>query len=138
MSLDRFLKAQSDAYLSALQEIRRGRKVGHWMWFIYPQLRGLGSSPTSDFFGIQNVQEARAYLQHPLLGPRLVKVSSTLLDLQGRSAAEIFAYPDNLKLRSCMTLFAFVSDEPSVFDDVLKRYFDGQKDQRTLDLLSSQ
>lgn len=105
------------------------------MWFVFPQIEGLGSSSTSKFYAIKSVEEARAYLNHPILGPRLLECCEVLLQSSGKSAAEIFAFPDDLKLRSSMTLFACTSDTESVFSRVLARYFDGQPDPRTLELL---
>ena len=132
--LERFVRAQDGVYESALAEIASGRKRSHWMWFIFPQLAGLGSSPTSEHFAIRTETEARAYLAHPILGARL-QCARALLSGRGRTAHEIFGYPDDLKLRSSATLFAFVSAPGSVFDEVLERYFEGSRDERTLRLL---
>jgi uncharacterized protein (DUF1810 family) len=134
--LARFVHAQEGVYDEALAEVRSGRKRSHWMWFIFPQLAGLGSSPTSQHYAITSLAEARAYLAHPLLGPRLVACAEALL-VQGRTAREVFGSPDDLKLRSCATLFAAVSPQGSVFHRLLDRFFDGAADQRTLDLLAS-
>ena len=133
--LSRFLEAQERDYDQAMSEIRRGRKQSHWMWYVFPQFAGLGSSPTSTFYAIKSVDEAEAYLAHPVLGPRLVESVQAVLDVGGRSALEIFGSPDDMKLRSCATLFASISPEGSVFAQLLDRYFGGQNDERTLRLL---
>lgn len=106
--LERFVKAQAEDYARALEEVRRGRKRTHWMWYIFPQLRGLGRSATAHQYGIANLEEARAYLAHPILGPRLLESCAAALCVEGKTAHEIFGSPDDLKLRSCMTLFATV------------------------------
>jgi uncharacterized protein (DUF1810 family) len=133
--LDRFVSAQEDVYDSAIAEIRAGRKRTHWMWFVFPQLRGLGSSPISRQFAIRSAAEARAYLAHPILGPRLLECCDALLRVNAGSVNEIFGSPDDLKLRSCATLFASVSEPGSVFERVLGRFFDGAPDERTEALL---
>ncbi|KAA9129669.1 DUF1810 domain-containing protein [Marinihelvus fidelis] len=135
MSLARFEAAQDDAYPDALEEIRAGEKYGHWMWFVFPQLRGLGRSETSEFFGIRGAKEALAYVQDPVLGARLVEASAALLELHDRTAEDVFGEVDTMKLCSSMTLFACVSPSPSVFEDVLERFFDGERDPRTLEML---
>ena len=135
-NLARFVDAQGHDYARALGEIRRGRKASHWMWYVFPQFRGLGVSPTSAFYAIRSAEEARAYLAHPVLGPRLVECAEAVLAVSGRSAREIFGSPDDLKLRSSATLFAAVSPEGSVFQQILDRYFDGQRDELTLRLMS--
>ncbi|WP_312378444.1 MULTISPECIES: DUF1810 domain-containing protein [unclassified Sphingobacterium] len=132
MELKRFLDAQNQVYLTALSEIKNGRKTSHWMWYVFPQLRGLGSSAISDEYGISGLSEAILYLAHPVLGKHLIEISEALLQLDGFTAEEIFGYPDYLKLRSCMTLFAMISDTENIFDDVLKKYFDGVADERTV------
>jgi len=133
--LGRFVAAQADVYAQALSEIKRGRKCSHWIWFIFPQIDGLGTSTTSRFYGIKSADEARAYLSHSVLGPRLTECSEVLLRSAAGSAEEIFGYPDYLKLRSSMTLFASVSGAGSVFEQVLAKYFDGEPDEKTLELL---
>jgi uncharacterized protein (DUF1810 family) len=135
LNLDRFLEAQAGIYDQALAEIRRGEKRSHWMWFIFPQIEGLGHSSTARFFSIKSAAEAKAYLQHPVLGHRLTECSEALLQLKGKTASEIFGYPDDLKLRSSMTLFAGVSPPGSVFSQVIERYYEGRFDQRTIELL---
>jgi uncharacterized protein (DUF1810 family) len=133
--LGRFVSAQEDVYDSALAEIRGGHKRTHWMWFVFPQIAGLGFSATSARFAIKSAAEARAYLAHPILGPRLIECCEALLEPSSGSAAEIFGSPDDMKLRSCATLFASVSEPGSVFERVLARYFDGEPDERTKLLL---
>ncbi len=133
--LNRFLRAQEDDYDRALAEIRGGRKRSHWMWYIFPQIDGLAFSSTSKFYAIKSVEEAKAYLAHPILGPRLLECAEAALAVEGRSAKEIFGSPDDLKLRSCATLFASVSPSGSVFERVLDKYYEGQRDDKTLELL---
>jgi uncharacterized protein (DUF1810 family) len=133
--LERFVKAQARSYAQALSEIRAGHKVSHWMWYVFPQLDGLGSSPTARMYAIKSRAEAEAYLAHPTLGPRLVACAEAVLAVKGRSAREIFGSPDDLKLRSSATLFARVSPPGSVFQRLIERYFDGEPDAKTLRLL---
>jgi uncharacterized protein (DUF1810 family) len=133
--LQRFVRAQEADYDRALEEIRRGQKRTHWMWYVFPQLAGLGLSPTSRRYAIKGRAEAAAYLWHPVLGPRLVECAEAARAVEGRSAHEIFGAPDDAKLRSCATLFAEVSPPGSVFHRLLDRYFDGRPDGRTLELL---
>jgi len=130
--LSRFLAAQDPIYPGALSEIRAGRKRTHWMWFVFPQAIGLGTSYTAQHYAIRSMDEARAYLAHPILGHRLRECAESLLRLRGKSASEIFGYPDDVKLRSSMTLFASVAEEDSVFEEVLERYFGGKPDSLTL------
>ena len=133
--LNRFVAAQEPVHDRALAELRSGRKASHWMWFVFPQFAGLGMSAMSERFAIRSLDEARAYLAHAVLGPRLDECAETLLGLHGTSAAEIFGSPDDLKLRSSMTLFARVSPPDSIYQRVLDRYFGGAADERTLALL---
>lgn len=134
--LNRFLEAQEGVVTQALAELREGHKRSHWMWYIFPQLQGLGHSPTTQYYAIKSIEEARAYLAHLVLGERLRTCAQALLEVKGRSVTEILGYPDNLKLRSSMTLFAALVDDPqSVFNRVLDVYYDGEEDARTLDLL---
>ena len=132
--LSRFLKAQEGDYERALGEIRSGRKRSHWMWYIFPQIQGLGFSSTAQYYAIRDLQEAKDYLAHPVLGTRLKEISSALLDLEGLSASEIFGYPDDLKLRSSMTLFRMADLDCPIFLEVLEKYYDGKPDYRTVDL----
>lgn len=134
--LERFKRAQSDDYQTALQEIRNGRKESHWMWYIFPQASGLGRSEMAEYYGIRSLDEAKAYLADPELGARLVEISEELLKLEDRNARKIFGFPDYLKLRSCMTLFAAVSEDDSVFHRVLDAYYHGEKDERTIELIT--
>ena len=133
--LGRFVSAQEGVYDSALAEVRGGRKRTHWMWFVFPQIAGLGSSAVSARFAIRSTAEARAYLAHPILGPRLLECCGALLELSSTSATDIFGSSDDMKLRSCATLFASVSEPGSVFERVLSRFFDGKPDERTEALL---
>jgi uncharacterized protein (DUF1810 family) len=133
--LDRFVQAQAGSYDRALAEVRAGRKRSHWMWYIFPQLDGLGSSAMAERYAIQSLAEAEAYLRHPVLGPRLIACAEAALGVEGRSASDIFGSPDDLKLRSCATLFACVTPSGSVFDRLLAKYYGGVRDERTLQLL---
>ena len=135
--LERFVKAQDGVYARALSELRTGRKASHWMWFVFPQVAGLGSSPTSQRYAIGSLGEARAYLDHPELGSRLVECTRALLSHPDRTAREIMGSPDDAKLRSSMTLFALAADSEPVFQQVLDTYFAGERDPRTVDLLNT-
>lgn len=132
-NLDRYIEAQTGLFEQACFELRRGRKTGHWMWFIFPQIAGLGLSPTSQHYAIRSLHEAQAYLEHPILGPRLREICRILLGIEGRTAHEIFGSPDDMKLRSSMTLFAHATPDNAVFADVLSKYFGGVEDERTLE-----
>jgi uncharacterized protein (DUF1810 family) len=137
-NLQRFLDAQDGVFDKALAELRSGKKRSHWMWFIFPQISGLGSSAMARRFEIKDVAEARAYLAHPMLGSRLREVAEAVLAIRGKTADEIFDYPDNLKLRSCATLFAHISEEGSPFHQILTVFFNGEPDARTLERLNLQ
>ena len=132
--LSRFLKAQEYDYAQALREIRAGRKRSHWMWYIFPQIQGLGFSSTAQYYAIRDLNEAKDYLAHPVLGARLKEISEALLELDGLSAHEIFGYPDDLKLRSSMTLFRMADLSCEIFEQVLEKYYDGEPDRRTVEL----
>ncbi|WP_426059004.1 DUF1810 domain-containing protein [Hymenobacter sp. B1770] len=134
-SLQRFIDAQATSYPVALSEIQRGRKQSHWMWYIFPQLRGLGVSATAQHYGIQGRSEAQAYAQHPVLGPRLVHISEALLALADNNATRILGSPDDMKLKSSMTLFAALPQAPPVFQQVLDKFYQGKPDEQTLRLL---
>ncbi|WP_061939024.1 DUF1810 domain-containing protein [Collimonas pratensis] len=131
--LHRFVTAQLPVFDTACQELRTGRKSSHWMWFIFPQIEGLGHSPMAHKFAISSLAEARAYLVHPLLGPRLLECSRLAAAVEDRSAEDIFGYPDYMKFQSCMTLFAKAAPQHQVFDDCLQKYFGGLADAATLD-----
>jgi uncharacterized protein (DUF1810 family) len=131
-NLQRFVDAQSDVFDEVCAELTAGHKRGHWMWFIFPQLKGLGRSPTAQFYGISGREEAEEYLHHPVLGRRLRHCTQLLLEVQGRSINEIVGSPDDLKFRSCMTLFAHVTQDNQVFVDAVKKYCSGQFDDWTL------
>jgi uncharacterized protein (DUF1810 family) len=133
--LTRFVEAQAPVYAAALTEIRAGCKRSHWMWFIFPQIAGLGMSAMSRHFAIRDLAEAEAYLEHPVLGPRLLECSRAALAVSGQSAQEIFGSPDDMKLRSCATLFAVVAGDDSVFGEILNHFFDGKADEATLRLI---
>ena len=134
-SLQRFLDAQANDYQTALAELKAGRKRSHWMWYIFPQLRGLGFSETARYYGINDAAEAEAYLAHPVLGQRLVEISQALLGLAGSDANRIMGSPDDLKLRSSMTLFGALPGAGPVFKQVLDKFFGGAPDPKTLQLL---
>ena len=133
--LDRFVAAQADIYAQALAELAAGRKQSHWMWFVFPQIAGLGRSPTAIFYAIASTEEARAYLAHPLLGARLRECTLAVLAHRGASAEAIFGAVDAMKLRSSMTLFETVAGDPKPFAAVLDAYFDAERDPATLMLL---
>ena len=133
--LNRFTSAQKSIYGSVLSELRSGQKRTHWMWYIFPQIDGLGHSTTSIFYAIKSIEEARQYLNHPVLGVRLFECAEAVLAIEGRSISQIFGYPDDLKLKSSMTLFAYITDPRSVFVRILDKYFHGERDFKTLDLL---
>ena len=135
ISLKRFVDAQKSDYVKALSEISTGRKISHWMWYIFPQIAGLGFSETSRFYAIGSLAEAAAYLKHPLLGERLIRISKELLKHSQKDAHEIFGSPDDLKLKSSMTLFASVENTDPVFGKILEQFFEGEKDRKTLKII---
>jgi len=135
-NLNRFLTAQEETYTQALAELRRGEKESHWIWFIFPQIDGLGRSETARRYALKSRAEAVAYLQHPVLGPRLIECAEALLQVHGKSASDIMGYPDDLKLHSSATLFAAISKPGSLFHQLLTRYFQGKADQKTISLLT--
>ena len=134
-NLNRFIQAQEADYLQVLSEIAGGRKRTHWMWYIFPQIDGLAFSSTAKHFSIKNVEEAKAYLEHSVLGPRLLECAEAVVGVEERSATEIFGFPDDLKLRSSATLFASVLPPGSVFDRLIAKYYEGVRDDKTLHLL---
>ena len=134
-SLERFISAQKNDYNIALAEIKNGKKRSHWMWYIFPQMEGLGLSSTSIFYGIKNIDEAERFLQHPILGSRLIEISQALLQLKSNDAYQIVGSPDDMKLQSCMTLFASLPNTNPVFIAVLNKYYNGIKDNITLQLI---
>jgi uncharacterized protein (DUF1810 family) len=136
--LERFVQAQAPVYASVLEELHAGQKRGHWMWFIFPQFTGLGSSPTSVYYAIKSLAEARQYLAHPVLGPRLLECSRLVLEVQRRSANQIFGSPDDMKLRSCMTLFVQAAPGEPLFNRVLEKYYHGKPDPRSLELIAEE
>lgn len=132
--MERFIKAQRDSYEIALAEIKAGRKRSHWIWYIFPQLKGLGSSGTSEYYGLAGREEAEEYFNNPILRERLLEISGELLKQDG-TANDILGYPDDLKVKSCMTLFSQVAPEEEVFKKVLDKFYDGALDEKTLGLL---
>ena len=135
--LQRFADAQDRVYDAVVGELRSGQKRSHWIWFVFPQLRGLGHSPTAQHYGIASLDEARAYLMHEVLGPRLRECARLVALIDGRSADEIFGWPDNLKVRSSMTLFARATDNNAEFRAVLDKFYNGEEDAATVELLSA-
>ncbi|MGX9792001.1 DUF1810 domain-containing protein [Mycobacterium sp. MMS18-G62] len=135
--LRRFVDAQEPVYDEVLGELRGGRKRSHWIWFVFPQLRGLGRSPTAQRFGISSLDEARAYVQHDVLGPRLRECARLTAQIEGHSAEDVFGWPDNLKVRSSMTLFARATDDNADFRAVLDKFYGGQEDPATVEQLNT-
>lgn len=135
INLDRFIAAQENIYKQALTELRNGNKRSHWIWFIFPQIQGLGRSSTAQFYSIKNKEEAKAYLKDPILGNRLKECCQAILEVEGKSATEILGFLDALKLKSSMTLFDSISDDNSTFRQVLQKYYNGEVDDKTLKLL---
>ena len=133
--LNRFIDAQAADYQRALAEIRNGRKRTHWMWYVFPQIQGLGLSETARFYALKDAREAAAFLAHPVLGPRLLEISTALLGLATGNATTVMGSPDDLKLRSCMTLFAALPGTPPVFQQVLDKFYGGARDEKTLRIL---
>ena len=133
--LTRFLQAQEGSYAQALAEMKRGRKESHWIWYIFPQLKGLGRSAMSEFYGISGMEEARAYLKDPVLGARLVEICNALLALEAKDILQVMGRPDDKKLKSSMTLFEAAAEDPEVFQRVLEKYYQGKRDGRTLRML---
>lgn len=133
--LVRFVNAQTNTFSRALAELKGGRKKSHWMWFIFPQIDGLGGSPMAREYSIKSLEEARAYLENPTLGKRLIECAEAVLGVEGRTALEIMGHPDDLKLKSSMTLFEQVASQDSVFSQVLDKYYSGERDSKTLNIL---
>lgn len=135
MDLSRFTKAQEQDFKTAFKEIKNGRKMSHWMWYIFPQIQGLGKSSTSQYYGIKDLNEARAFINDPYLGGNLKKISMALLELEENNAVAIFGKPDDIKLKPCMTLFSCISEDGSIFHKVLEKYFDGRQCKRTVSII---
>ena len=135
-SLDRFVQAQTLMYSTTLREIKNGKKVSHWMWYMFPQLRGLGTSFMANMYGVSGLAEAKAYLAHPVLSGRLYELCSELLKHKDKTALEIFGDIDEMKLKSSMTLFALTSEGYTIFDEVLENFFGGEKDELTVKLIN--
>jgi uncharacterized protein (DUF1810 family) len=135
INLSRFIDAQNKDYSIAVEEIKQGRKRSHWIWYIFPQIQGLGFSETSKYYAIRNMQEANEYLKHPVLGNRLINICHALLDQAGNDANKIFGSPDDLKLKSSMTLFASLKETNPVFQMVLDKFFNGKPDAKTLEII---
>ena len=136
-NLQRFLTAQETTYNEALSEITKGKKQSHWMWFIFPQIAGLGFTDYNVLYGIKNLEEATQYLQHPVLGKRLIEISKAVFEINGKTANDIFGKPDDRKLKSCMTLFAQITKTDPIFQKVLDKFYQGNKDEKTIQLLNN-
>jgi len=136
-NLSRFLEAQMVTYDSAMLELARGSKKSHWIWYIFPQIEGLGRSDTAKLYSIKSLEEGRVYLEHPVLGPRLVEACEILLSLKEASMDEVMGFPDDLKLLSSMTLFEVVSDSNSIFTKMIEFYYEGRRDKASLDIIKS-
>jgi len=137
IDLQIFVKAQEDIYKQALAELKNGKKVSHWMWFVFPQIAGLGNSEKARKYAIPNLADAKAYLSHDLLGSRLRECTEAVLAVEGRTAHEIFGSPDDMKLKSCMTLFELADSPDLIFSDILDKYFECQRDERSLAILNA-
>ncbi len=133
--LSKFIQAHQKSYETALSEIQNGRKSSHWIWYIFPQLKGLGRSSTSEYYGIQNLDEARAFFQNEYLGQHLIEITSALLQLDSDDASAVMGTPDDMKLKSSMTLFALANPEEKIFKEVLNKYFNGKPDYKTMSML---
>jgi uncharacterized protein (DUF1810 family) len=137
IDLQIFVKAQEDIYEQALAELKNGKKVSHWMWFVFPQIAGLGNSEMARKYAIPNLADAKAYLSHDLLGSRLRECTEAVLAVEGRTAYEILGSPDDMKLKSCMTLFELADSPDLIFSDILDKYFECQRDERSLAILNA-
>lgn len=137
INLDRFISAQETAYQIALQEVKNGRKQSHWMWFIFPQAEGLGYSPAAQYYAIHTIDEARAYAEHPVLGPRLMEIATVILSLESENISRVFRSPDDLKLLSSLTLFLLVTSK-KLFKDILDKYYDGKMCEYTANWVNEQ
>ena len=136
-NLNRFIEAQMATYEGVMLELTRGRKESHWIWYIFPQIVGLGSSDTTKFYSIKSLEEGRAYLEHPVLGPRLIETCEILLSLKDASMDEVMGFPDDLKLLSSMTLFEFISGSNSIFTKMIELYFDDERDENSIKLIKA-
>ena len=135
--LDRFIRAQEYNYSDALKEIKNGQKISHWMWYVFPQIKGLGKSDTAKWYAIKDLQEAKDYLNNEILSNRLEQICKALLDLDCNDAYKIFGFPDDMKLKSSMTLFEIAAPDNKIFKRVLDKYFNGERDQKTIEIISS-
>ena len=136
-NLNRFIEAQMTTYEGAMLELTRGRKESHWVWYIFPQIEGLGRSDTAKLYSIKSLEEGRAYLEHSVLGPRLVEACEILLSLKDASIDEVMGFPDDLKLLSSMTLFEALSDSNSIFTQIIKEFYDDERDKTSLEIIGS-
>lgn len=136
-NLDKYIKAQEESYDGALREIRNGKKLGHWIWYIFPQLKGLGFSNTSYYYGISGIEEAIEYLNNDYLRSNLLEITKALLDLETNNPMEVLGFPDNLKVNSCMTLFYYIDPSITLFKDVIDKFYDGKFDDNTINILNA-
>ena len=136
-NLNRFIEAQMTTYVGAMLELARGRKESHWVWYIFPQIEGLGRSDTAKLYSIKSLEEGKAYLRHPLLGPRLIEACEIILSLKDVSMDEVMGFPDDLKLLSSMTLFETLSDSSSIFTKIIEIYFDDERDEASLEIIKT-
>ena len=136
-NLERFVKAQQLVYANVLKELQNGNKQTHWMWFIFPQIDGLGKSSTAKFYALKDIEETKAYFNHPVLGKRLLACTQTVLEVKGKSVDEIFGSPDNVKLQSCMTLFSELFPQEPLFNKVLSKFYNDKKDMLTIEILNN-
>lgn len=136
-NLNRFLEAQNTKYLDALKEIKNGKKQTHWMWFVFPQIKGLGFTDYNIFYGIANLEETQQYYDHPILGKHLIEITEALLNIENKTALEILGKPDERKLKSCMTLFSLLPNVSDCFELVLHKYYDNIKDNKTLQIINN-
>lgn len=136
-NLDKFIKAQEESYEGALKEIKKGKKLGHWIWYIFPQLKGLGFSNISYYYGLEGIEEAKEYLDNEYLRNHLLEITKALLDLDTNNPLQVLGFPDNLKVNSCMTLFYYTEPSITLFKDVIDKFYDGKMDENTINILNS-
>lgn len=136
-NLDKYIKAQEESYDGALREIRNGKKLGHWIWYIFPQLKGLGFSNMSYYYGLEGIEETREYLDNEYLRNHLLEITKALLDLETNNPMDVLGFPDNLKVNSCMTLFYYVDPSITLFKDVIDKFYEGKMDENTINILNS-
>lgn len=136
-NLNKFIEAQEESYEGALKEIKKGKKLGHWIWYIFPQLKGLGFSNMSYYYGLEGIEEAKEYLNNEYLRNHLLEITKALLDLDTNNPLQVLGFPDNLKVNSCMTLFYYTEPSITLFKDVIDKFYDGKMDENTINILNS-